>query len=70
MYGKVEMELCRIMSENKWESVYFCAWLSVDDSVGAVVEWNNRPIWVPLDRLRFKKENENENTRRDGGGVG
>lgn len=62
MYGKVEMEVCVNMSKTEWESAYFCAWLSVDDSAGAVVEWNNRPIWVPLDRLRFKQEDKNENT--------
>ena len=62
MYGKVEMEVCRNMTENEWESVFFCAWLSVDDSAGAVVEWNTRPIWVPLDRLRFKQDDKNENT--------
>ena len=59
---KVEMEVCRSVSEDEWVTVFFCAWLSVNDAAGAVVEWNDRPVWVPLDRLRFKGEKNDQNT--------
>jgi hypothetical protein len=62
---KIKMQACKNLSEDIWVPVFFCGWMAIGEVAGAVVEWDHRPVWMPLDRLRFENDNKEKNHAAD-----